>query len=113
MGDPTVSPIAEAMNRLWAKHLPQMEERIATLRFASERLARGALTEDEQQRAAAEAHKLAGVLGTFGLTDGTELAREAEGMYSSSLGSDSTAVMRLSVIAERLKALVASRSRVP
>lgn len=110
MGD-AISPLAEAMNRLWAKHLPKMEERVAILEDAAGRLAGGTLTEEEQQRASSEAHKLAGVLGTFGLTEGTELAREAENMYGNSLTADPTAVRRLSLIAEQLRTMVVRRSQ--
>ena len=110
MGDGVVSPLAEAMNRLWDKHLPQMEERVATLQNAAEHLSRGILTEEEQRRAGADAHKLAGVLGTFGLNDGTALAREAEGIYDGVLEGNPDAALRLSLIAERLKALVTTRS---
>jgi HPt (histidine-containing phosphotransfer) domain-containing protein len=109
MGHAAGSPITEAMNRLWAKYLPQMEERVATLQNAAESLANGTLTEEGQQRACAEAHKLAGVLGTFGLKEGTELAREAEGLYGNALAADSATAMRLSLIAERLKRMIARR----
>ena len=109
MGNAAASPLAEAMNRLWAKHQPQMEVRAAILRTAAAHLASGMLTEDEQQQAAAEAHKLAGVLGTFGLTEGTDLAREAEDLLGASPVNNSG--MRLSMIAERLRAIVATRSR--
>ena len=111
MGDGVVSPLAEAMNRLWAKHLPQMEERVATLQIAAEHLSRGILAEEEQRRAGADAHKLAGVLGTFGLDDGTALAREAEGIFEGILGGTPDAALRLSLIAEQLKALVTARSQ--
>ena len=111
MGDAAISPLAEAMNRLWAKHLPQMEERVATLQNAARSLASGTLSEDEQQRASSEAHKLAGVLGTFGLKEGTELAREAEGMYLNALGSNPVEASRLFLIAEELKTLVARRAQ--
>ena len=67
MSETAESPLAEAMNRLWVKYLPQMEERVATLRKAAESAANGNLTAIEQQQAGADAHKLAGVLGTFGL----------------------------------------------
>jgi len=110
MGDPAASQLTEAMNRLWQKYLPQMEERVSTLQNVAGRLANGAaLSEEEQSTAAAEAHKLAGVLGTFGLKDGTELAREAEGLYGGTLESDPATVARLIAIADRLKALVARR----
>ena len=106
-----VSPLAEAMNRLWAKHLPQMEERVMTLETAARSLTNGTLSQDEQEKAGAEAHKLAGVLGTFGLKEGTELAREAEGLYEGTLDADSSTAQRLSLIAERLRIMIASRSR--
>jgi HPt (histidine-containing phosphotransfer) domain-containing protein len=98
------------MNRLWAKYLPQMEERVEVLEKAAARLAGGkSLSEADQNRASQDAHKLAGVLGTFGLQEGTELAREAEQLYGEALDADEAVAERLSVIAKRLKALVASR----
>ena len=111
MGNGVISPLAEAMNRLWAKHLPQMEERVATLQTAAERLVSGILTEDDRRRAGADAHKLAGVLGTFGLQDGTDLARQAEGIFEGNLDGNPEAGPRLSLIAEQLRALVATRSQ--
>lgn len=111
MADPAASQISEAMNRLWQKFLPQMEERVATMQSAAFRLDSGAaLSAEEQSNAAAEAHKLAGVLGTFGLNEGTELAREAEGLFEGPLDVGSIAAGRLTPLAERLKAIVASRS---
>ena len=101
---------AQAMNRLWAKHLPQMQERVATLKTAAESVATRTLTVTEQHHAAADAHKLAGVLGTFGLQEGTELAREAEGLYESSLDADPRAASRLAEIAAKLQALIENRT---
>ena len=109
MGDAT-DAFAQAMNHLWAKHLPQMQERVTTLKRAAENLARGTLTETEQHQAGAEAHKLAGVLGTFGLKEGTELAREAEGLYETSLDGNTAATSRLAEIAEQLQTMIANRN---
>lgn len=110
MADPASSPMVEAMNRLWTRHLPQIQERAATLRVAAEHLGNRTLTEVEQRRAAAEAHKLAGILGTFGLTAGTDLAREAEALLEGELDGDSNAASRLIAIAEQLSALIAMRT---
>lgn len=107
---PSSDSLAVAMNRLWAKHLPQMQERVASLLAAAENLANGTLAEAVQQQAAADAHKLAGVLGTFGLKEGTELAREAEALYESKLDGNSTAATRLSQIARQLHAMIANRN---
>ena len=111
MGESSASQLSEAMNRLWQKYLPQMEERVATLQAAAEQMATGAsLSQEEQRMASADAHKLAGVLGTFGLKEGTELAREAENLYSEPLGADPAAAEQLATIAKRLKAMIASRA---
>ena len=81
------------MNRFWEKFLPQMEERVATLEETAVRLASGAaLSCEEQNKAGADAHKLAGVLGTFGLKEGTDLAREAECLFGGVLDADSATV---------------------
>ena len=109
MSETAESPLAEAMNRLWAKYLPQIEERVATLRAAGETLVREDLPTTERQRACSEAHKLAGVLGTFGLQKGTELAREAESLCDGALTKGSPAARRLVSIAEKLHVVIASR----
>jgi HPt (histidine-containing phosphotransfer) domain-containing protein len=110
MGDATASELSEAMNRLWEKFLPQMHERVVTLQNAAAQLARGtALNIEEQNKAGADAHKLAGVLGTFGLKKGTDLAREAEALYGGVLEADPAIAARLSVIAEQLELMLSSR----
>ena len=97
------------MNRLWAKFLPQMEQRVATLTAAAAGLQHGTLSPEERQNACADAHKLAGVLGTFGLQQGTELAREAEDLYSTMATSDKAASSRLTEIADQLRTMIAAR----
>jgi HPt (histidine-containing phosphotransfer) domain-containing protein len=106
MPDPA---LADAMNRLWAKFLPQMEERVATVEAAARALAAATLTRDLQEKAGAEAHKLAGVLGTFGLHHGTELAREAEELFKGDLNSEGDASARSLAIVGQLRAVLASR----
>jgi HPt (histidine-containing phosphotransfer) domain-containing protein len=66
------------MAKLWAKYLPEIERRVAVLDTAAASLAAGTLTSEERESAHADAHKLAGSLGTFGLHRGTEIARQAE-----------------------------------
>ena len=66
------------MAKLWAKFLPEIERRIAVLEAAATALSSGTLTTELQQQAHADAHKLAGSLGTFGLHRGTELTRQVE-----------------------------------
>ena len=100
--------IAEALKLLWLKFLPQIEERIAAIEAANRALLTGSLSAEQREAAGAAAHKLAGVLGTFGLTEGTNLAREAEQIYTSAsaLALDPATSPRLHAIAEQLAHLI-------
>lgn len=98
----------EALDRLWKQFLPQIEERVTALESAAAALAADTLSHDQRDAAHAAAHKLAGILGTFGLTKGTVLAREAEVLYSGE--TDPEAAPQLTEIAKRLKELVAGRT---
>lgn len=103
------APISDALNQLWVKFLPQMQERLVILETANRALAAGSLSDAERLAAAAAAHKLAGVLGTFGLAEGTDLAREAELVYSSDMTGDLQRVARLDAITRGLAEMIRSR----
>ena len=109
MSDAVGSSLTEAMNRLWTKFLPQMLERVTTLQKAARCAANGTLGVVEQQTASSDAHKLAGVLGTFGLQEGTALAREAENLYAAPLDGSVATSARLTEIAEQLRAIIDGR----
>lgn len=96
-----------ALDRLWTQFLPEIEQRVETLASACSALAGGELKDDLRDAAHAAAHKLAGVLGTFGLTKGTILAREAEMLFSGD--TDPASAAQLTDIVAQLKALVAGR----
>src|SRR5215472_2063496 len=98
----------EALDRLWKQFLPQIEERVAVLESAGAALAEDGLSRDQREAAHTAAHKLAGILGTFGLTKGTVLAREAELLYSGETDPESAA--QLGEIARSLKELVSERT---
>lgn len=108
MADPT--PITEAMNRMWTKFLPEIEERVALLETAAAAASRGALTGELRMEALSAAHKLAGVLGTFGLDEGTGLAREAEAIYERESAA-SIPNRRAAALAAQLRAVLAARPR--
>ncbi len=97
------------MDRLWQQFQPQLQERVAILQSAAAALADGSLTSEQREQAVAAAHKLAGVLGTFGLAEGTRLAREAEALYSCETEDGSAAGERLAQIPLQLKAMFAAR----
>lgn len=97
----------EALDQLWKQFLPQIEERVAVLETAGKALISGKLSTDQRAEANSAAHKLAGVLGTFGLTKGTILAREAEIFYAGEM--DPANAAHVNEIAVQLRALVAGR----
>jgi HPt (histidine-containing phosphotransfer) domain-containing protein len=86
-----------------------MEERVAILQAAAAAFAADQLSEAQHEAANTAAHKLAGVLGTFGLTRGTVLARELEIMYSQENGPDPAMAAQLKALAAELRTLVESR----
>lgn len=101
--------IADALDRLWVQFLPQMQERVAVMEAANHALADGSLTIDQRGAASAAAHKLAGSLGTFGLTKGTVLAREAEMLFSSESEMNEATLPRLQEIAGQIRAIIDHR----
>jgi HPt (histidine-containing phosphotransfer) domain-containing protein len=96
------------MARIWLKYLPQLGERVATLETAAVALADGTLTKLGREEASSQAHKLAGVLGTFGLHEGTVLAREAEAAYLVDPQTDPEVVARLGEVAQKLRAMLST-----
>jgi HPt (histidine-containing phosphotransfer) domain-containing protein len=103
------SALAGALDILWTRFLPEMDGRIAALEAAAEACRSNCLSVEQREDAHGAAHKLAGVLGTFGLSRGTMLARELEAMYSQPFGSDASQTERLSAMAAELRTIVASR----
>ena len=101
--------LSEAIDRLWVRFVPEIKERIAELHAAAEALTAGTLTASHRETAHAAAHKLAGVLGSFGLTRGTVLARELEINFSREDGPDRAKGKKLAAIAAELRKMVESR----
>jgi len=101
--------LAAALERMWVQFLPQTEERVAILETAAQAFAANRLSIEQHQAANAAAHKLAGVLGTFGLTRGTELARELEIMYSRQNDPEAALAERLGSIAAEIRTIIDSR----
>ena len=99
----------QALDRMWAKFLPQLIERAGVLENAAAEFSAGGLSPADQQAANAAAHKLAGVLGTFGLDRGTDLARELEAIYSREGTLDRSLAARLTAITAELRVIVANR----
>jgi HPt (histidine-containing phosphotransfer) domain-containing protein len=97
------------MDSLWVRFLPEIKERVAVLEAAAQAAGEGKLTAKQRDAAQAAAHKLAGVLGTFGLTRGTVLARELELTFARESSPRRNAGAKLAEVAAELRSMVESR----
>jgi HPt (histidine-containing phosphotransfer) domain-containing protein len=102
-------PLTEALNQLWARFLPEIEEKVAVLSSAAAASSACQLSIEQQEAARDVAHKLAGVLGVFGLAEGTNLAREAEILCTPQPVPDPLFTPRLTAIASELQSIIANR----
>lgn len=107
--DPEPPGLAEALTRLWSQFLPQMYDRVTAIEKAAKPLGNGTLSDAEREEANAAAHKLAGILGSFGLPEGTILAREAETLCSCGPDAAPEASARLTEIVALLRNEIESR----
>jgi HPt (histidine-containing phosphotransfer) domain-containing protein len=108
-GAPAKANLNQALDQLWVRFLPEIEERVNVLAAAAASLGQGKLGTPEREAAHAAAHKLAGVLGTFGLVRGTELARELEVAFESGSGIDRATAVRLGGTVAELRTMIESR----
>ena len=98
--------LQEMIAALWDKSRPTVMERAAVLQDAQEQLAQSRLDHATQQSAVDSAHKLAGMLGLFGLPRGTEIAREAEVLFGQSPLPAKVEVDRLRGLVAELASLI-------
>ena len=94
------------ISALWERSRHTVVERAQLLQSAGELWNDNRLDAATKLRAVDSAHKLAGVLGTFGLPRGTDLAREAEGLFGQSTPPDKTEIERLQVLLAELTRLI-------
>lgn len=101
---------AAAVARVWAKFRPTILARVAVVEQATLALLQGRLDDALAGEAEAEAHKLAGSLGTFGFPRGTRLARQLEERFHGRLALSADDGQQLS---EWVRALSAELDRAP
>jgi HPt (histidine-containing phosphotransfer) domain-containing protein len=99
-----------ALNQLWTRFLPEIRERVRILEAAAQSCVAGAITTEQREGAHAAAHKLAGTLGTFNLSRGTELAREFELACATEESCAATEVRRLVEAAAEIRMIVEGRN---
>ncbi|PSB00524.1 response regulator [Merismopedia glauca] len=71
--------------RSWERAKPNVLEQLSYIEKATQALLTNILDESTQKKAEQQAHKLAGSLGTFGLLQGSELAKKIETILESDL----------------------------
>ena len=101
--------LSRAMDGLWERFLPKISERLAVLETAVAATTTQKLSGKQREAAQAAAHKLAGVLGTFGLTRGTVLARELELTFARESSPGFAAASKLAETAAELRAMIENR----
>lgn len=80
----TQQKLHQLLAGLWERSRETIAVHVGVLQHAKSLADRNQLDEAARARAVDSAHKLAGVLGTFGLPRGTELARVAEEAFGTS-----------------------------
>jgi HPt (histidine-containing phosphotransfer) domain-containing protein len=96
---------------LWSRSRQTISERLDVLR-ATHRILRANPTDKNARRTGADAaHKLAGILGTFGLPDGTNLARHIEVMLESATPVRSFDLEALQRSIDQLHQMIEAKSK--
>jgi HPt (histidine-containing phosphotransfer) domain-containing protein len=78
MSGDAAAKIAARLTELWRTSRPTILERMDVLRSACDSLTQNPLNTDARTNGLEAAHKLSGVLGIFGLPQGSEIASSIE-----------------------------------
>jgi hypothetical protein len=97
------------LEAVWKNNLSKIAGRVLTLRFAEQSLAQGTLDQVGRKEAESAAHKLAGILGTFGLPQGTALASKIEVLLSGEAHIDEEQRQELASLLKELETEIRSR----
>lgn len=107
-GDPAAI-IAARLAQLWRTSRPTILERLAVLKSAQAALVANLADAAARSDAREAAHKLSGVLGVFGLPQGSELAHNLEERLKSPDPLTANDLIAMAGEIESLEALIAAR----
>lgn len=107
-GDPAAA-IAARLAQLWRTSRPTILERLAVLQSAQAALVANAAAVAARSEAREAAHKLSGVLGVFGMPQGSELAHNLEERLKSSDPLTAADLMAMAGEIESLDAIIAAK----
>lgn len=108
VSDPAAA-IAARLAQLWRTSRPTILERLAVLKSAHTALVANADDTDARSEAREAAHKLSGVLGVFGLPQGSELAHNMEESLKSSGPLTAADLIAMAGEIESLEAMIAAK----
>ena len=109
MSDATAR-LAGKLQALWESSKASIAGRFEALHAAQARLAANALDAEARQRCHDEAHKLAGVLGVFGMPQGSELASQIEVLLDGAEPLDTQRLENLTQLTDALGAVIAAKA---
>lgn len=110
MNEAAAEKIASRLAELWQTSRPTILERMAALHGAGRALAANPLDQDARSRGREAAHKLSGVLGIFGLPQGSEIASALEEQLKSAAPLLPDDLVSLETQIADLDAVIASKS---
>ena len=100
---------AAKLNEIWRASRPLILERMAVLHATHSALAADLHNDDARREGREAAHKLAGVLGTFGLPRGSELASALETILMADTPLTAADLTTLTTHIAELDTLIASK----
>jgi HPt (histidine-containing phosphotransfer) domain-containing protein len=103
-----MSSLDDALAAIWERSRPFITERLETIEATAAALASGTLGEDARREGVRAAHQLTGSLGTFGIPEGSDIARELEAQFEAAAGAGADAA-RATALSARLRELLAPR----
>ena len=112
---PTVSPpesIADPLqflNGIWNRHYPEMLDRVTSIDRVITATENRSLTTEIRHQARHCAHNLAGSLGTFGLPQGSKVAKQLELLLAKTTDLTPEHLLQLQVGVDRLRQEMASK----
>lgn len=109
MSDPAAA-LATKLNELWTISRPAILERMTTLRAAHASLSVNLADSEARRQGREVAHKLAGVLGTFGLPQGSLIASSIESQLMSDTPLTPADLSALDAHIAELDAVIASKA---
>lgn len=95
-----------AITKVWEKFRESLKDKIRLFEQTIADSASGTLDIEQQREAALEAHRLVGSLGSFGLPEGSEVARQLEQLFQNETGLKQQDASQAAVWVELLKQII-------